>query len=167
MANVTATLQIQFQVADDGGIVRLELDNRPTAEGGINGGKTTFRPGDTVGFLAFQSGFSRLAFSTSAGNVSNAGQGTTEKTEYLVFTADQLEQSVAYPIAQIVAQNWLGSSGGNVGRVGGSPTALVASGSGRFPAVLEVRYTTAYTAHKLSAVPLAVPVAVVLAAGVP
>ena len=151
MSIVTATIVVDFQnPADAGaagsGLLKLEIDSR---EDGLNGGKTSFRPGDPVHYLLFKSSnVSITDHETTAGGHFQVETGTFEHTETLTFI-NAAEASLAYPLASGLSVDWQGDSGGAVTGTVGSDKILLPSEA---LAVAEVTYNTQYTAFRLSGV---------------
>ena len=98
---VTATLNISFSDSSaGGGALSLEIDDRPN---GLNGGNTSFKPGDEVGFLRFKADFIKIdTQSSTSGVIESAGSGTKaisgDDADYITFSGSNTA-SLKYPAA--------------------------------------------------------------------
>lgn len=149
---ITASLVVNFQAdtgaATSGGLV-LEIDDRSTEEGGLNAGKTSFRPGDPAVYLLYQAdNVKLLQHLVTAGGTSGVGGGNRNVTEYLTFSGSR-EASLRYPSAGGVSMSWLGRVGGAATMADQQTVQLPADGVG----ILQVRYQASYQAFRLSGVP--------------
>lgn len=147
---VTATLNVTFTADDGSGANQLplilEIDSR---EDGLNGGSTSFRPGDTVYYLLHKAAsLSIIEHSATEGSISSAGGGTRRETETLTFS-DAKEASVRYPVSSIVSMSWLGTSPGTASLVDDTTITIPSPGFG----LLRVVYDASYSAYSLSSVP--------------
>ncbi len=160
MSKVTATLTVNFgsdSAADSGGLL-LEVDDRET---GLNGGNTSFRPGDNVAYLLYKSdGVSVTEHVVTAGGRAAAGSGSRAVDEVLQF-ADSKEASLRYPAAGAVSFSWLGRSGGDPRLVGQQTVALGAPGIG----LLRAQYHANFDAYRLSGVPTEIAQVLIFVAG--
>ena len=97
MANpITTSIVINFNAQTDS-ILKAEIDDRTTAEGGYNGGGTSFVPGDEPAFLLYKSdNVTVLAKLVSEGTLQTLGTPTIRKTEQLQF-ANEKSASLSYP----------------------------------------------------------------------
>lgn len=141
MAAVTTTIVVQFN-SDTGGL-SAEIDSRPT---GLNGGKTSFAPGDTAFFLVFPTGDAVIdQVVASAGGVSSAGAGTYPVREVLTF-ANSREASLSKSYAGGGTVQWFGNNLGTI-TFNGSKATVPVAGVG----VALVTYNASYTAYGLNA----------------
>lgn len=151
-STVTATLTVQFTSDSADSLLKLEIDGRA---GGLNGGKTSFSPGDSVYYLKYKtSDVTELAHVASAGSISGAGTGSTAQEEYIVITSQNTSGNVSYPISSGWTYQWLGNNLGQVKRVGETGWRLASSITNTDVGVLKVNYNAAFSAYRLSAVDL-------------
>ena len=137
---VTASIVVRFgeEVSEDAVLI-AEIDDRPASEGGRNGGRTQFLPGDTAYYLVYQHNLTRTSHTSSAGTVSFHGAGSRQVTENLVFL-DEQDAELRYPVAGPVAVEWLGRNLGALDAVGGRRVRAGSPGV----AVALVTYTTQF-----------------------
>ena len=96
---VTATLNISFSDSSaSGGALSLEVDDRPD---GLNGGNTSFKPGDEVGFLRFKADFIKIdTQEATVGAIQPSGTGTKlisgDDADYITFSGSNTA-SLKYP----------------------------------------------------------------------
>ncbi len=159
---VTATLNVSFTTQDGSGEDQLplilEIDSR---EDGLNGGSTTFRPGDTVYYLLHKAAsLSITEHSSTEGSISSAGSGTRQETEDLTF-ANAKEASVRYPVSSIASMTWLGVSPGTASLVNDNTITIPSPGFG----LLRVVYNANYNAYSLSSVPTTIDQVLIWAKG--
>jgi hypothetical protein len=136
---VTANITVSFGDSDsaDGasGHLSAEIDDRPA---GLNGGDTSFAPGDTAHFLVYKS--SNVTYDvpvTSAGTLATAGTGLTVTKEQDLQFADTDTASLSIPAIAITGTTWLGRSLGTLALQ--DPTTVKATAKG--VAVARVTYT--------------------------
>ncbi len=92
---VTASLTINFDGGKGDNQFIGEVDDR---DDGPNGGKTDFRPGDTVHLLLFASPqITGINARATSGSLSVGGTAVVEKEELISF-AEESEASSRYPI---------------------------------------------------------------------
>jgi len=104
-----ATIVVQFNTAGGAGSgahLSAEVDSRPN---GLNAGKTSFAPGDSVGILIFQRKVINLALESSSGSVNLGGGIIVERTQDLTF-ANAETATLQVPALNIVSHKWLGRS---------------------------------------------------------
>lgn len=137
MANpITTSIVINFNAQADS-ILKAEIDDRTTAEGGYNGGETNFVPGDEPVFLLYKS--SNVTVSTkivSEGSLQTLGNPTVRKTEQLQY-ANEKAAELSYPYV----------GGLSIERASpGMPTGILAGNSYVLPSqavgIIEVSYLT-------------------------
>ena len=108
MANiVVASLNVTFGEDAEGteGQLKLEIDDRPD---GMNGGDTSFSPGDNVYFFRFKdSNVTVLDQFVTAGGISNAGSASKAVDEQITFSNSDTG-SLGYPPTGSVSLSWLG-----------------------------------------------------------
>jgi len=160
MSKVTATLTVNFgsdSASASGGLL-LEVDDRAN---GLNGGNTSFRPGDSVAYLLYKSdGVTVTDHLVTAGGRSSVGGGSRQVSEILQF-ADSKEASLRYPAAGAVTFSWIGRSGGDPRLVGQQSVALDAPGVG----LLRAQYVANFDAFILSGVPYDIEQVLIFVAG--
>ncbi len=172
---IVATLNVSFNVDDgtgDGaaGVLKLEIDDR---EDGLNGGDTSFAPGDDAYYFLFKdSSVSVIAHETTAGGKSSAGSGTKEIDENITFSNSDTS-SLGYPPSGSVTMKWLGRcfeiSGTSVlvnttlPEIDGSELRM--AGGKKVAGVLNVVYDSTGDLYKLSGVPKDFSEALIIAIG--
>lgn len=146
---ITATLVVTFPDEGDSAVgvsgqLVAKIDNRID---GLNGGKTSFVVGDTVGFLVFKGKtIGALTILASIGNILNVVSSTPETiVETLVFSnSDTVTPS--FPIISGFSKRWVGRSGGSL--------TLQSNGSlktgNKVTRVVEITYTTFFSSHSLT-----------------
>lgn len=148
MANtVTTSIVVQFTKADgtDGTLV-VEVDDRETADGGLNGGKTSFLPGDTVKLLRYKSSNVTIdAEMSSLGSLIAGGSVSLVKEEDVTF-AGETEASVRYPIVSMLSHEWIGTNPGSISVVGETTLRIPEPAAGSYAVgFARVKYTTSAT----------------------
>ena len=112
MAN--ATIRVQFGSPDgsDVGHLSAEIDTRP---GGLNGGRTSFNPGETAYILVYKSDNVSITDTIcSAGSLSPQGSAVVSVTEELMFE-DAESASLGKPARSGLSQTaWYGRSLGSL-----------------------------------------------------
>jgi len=96
MAIITASVTIGFQTPDSASAsMSAEVDGRPA---GLNSGKTSFAPGDSVGMLVYKtSGIGTVSAQASSGNVVMGGLVDVSVEEDFTM-ANQDSFSVSKPV---------------------------------------------------------------------
>ena len=146
--HVTASIVVNFKAAGSNaaGILSAEVDGR---EDGLNLGKTSFVPGDSVGVLVYKGDDVKVdAVSSSAGSISYLGTQLVTITELVQF-ANVNTASVNKPIASINSTKWLGNDGGNVSLTDQVNLKIANPVVG----VLKITYTSIARGYRLSGVP--------------
>lgn len=139
---VTTSIVVQFSQGTAGGSLSAEVDSR---EDGLNGGKSSFLPGQTAYFLIFKSPDVVLdAVLSSAGVLNDVGEGLMDVEEWLTFS-DASEVSTSKRVESGLSYQWYGN---NLGAVTVSGDKLVAQTKG--VGVLKVTYKAKYRAYGLS-----------------
>jgi hypothetical protein len=175
MANevIVATLNVTFDddsTSESQGLLKLEIDDR---EEGLNGGDTSFAPGDDVYYFLFKdSNITVLEHEVTAGGKTGVGSGTKTIDENVTFS-DSDTSSLNYPPDGTVTMKWLGKcfeiSGTTVKanttlpEVSGSELKM-AKGK-KVAGVLNVQYSSTGDLFKLSNVPLDFSEVLILAIG--
>lgn len=110
---VTASQIVSFDRDDavDRGILRLEVDARAD---GLNGGKTSFSPGDSVGLLLYRSPNITLLHGpiVTYGAITPEGMHEIEQSGFLAYAGDT-NQAMSYPICNPEV-GWIGNDLGPV-----------------------------------------------------
>ena len=102
MAIITTTLTVDFSAASAAGSqgsVYAEVDTR---EGGLNGGRSSFRPGEEVVILIFLDRASLQSIASSDGFMSFHSTGSMAVDEYVTFAGGR-EASLSKPIGSGLA----------------------------------------------------------------
>jgi hypothetical protein len=107
---ITASQIINFDRDEDAdrGILRLEVDNR---NDGLNAGKTSFSPGDSVGLLLYKSPNITILHGpiVTYGSIAEEGTHITPHEGFLAF-AGETEQSLSHPICpENLVLQWVGN----------------------------------------------------------
>lgn len=174
---VVATLNVTFDVdnADgDGnqGTIKLEIDDR---EDGLNGGDTSFAPGDDAFFFLFKDANVTLVTdvpTSTAGGVSSAGSDVKEVEDQISFSNSDTS-SLNYPPNGSVTMEWVGRSyelkGTTLSRNSSLPevngSQLKMSGGKKMIGVLKCTYNSTGSLWKLSSVPEDITEVVIVAIG--
>lgn len=146
--HVTASIVVNFKAAGSNaaGILSAEVDGR---EDGLNLGKTSFVPGDSVGVLVYKGDDVKIdAVSSSAGSISSLGTEVVTITELVQF-ANVNTASLSKPVHSITSTKWLGRNGGSVSLTD-QVNIKVAN---PVVAVLKITYTSLARGYRLSGVP--------------
>lgn len=142
---VTASIVVTFgQAADDQALLIAEIDGRPASEGGTNGGRTQFLPGDSAHYLLYKHKVSKTTQRSSAGSLSFVGYGQRQIEDTINFI-DTQEGSVQFPVYTLDSYEWLGNDLGTLAAVGDRDLRAAVSGLG----VAVVRYTAKYEIWRL------------------
>ncbi len=168
---VTANLTVNFtadnqQTANKGGIA-LEVDSRPD---GLNGGNTSFRPGDDVHILRFITGNVNITVQqATAGSLAGAGSGLFDVLNLAVSFNNQKEVSLSKPVSSGFSIQKFGRTFDAKGQPKTLNASLVDSNAIALPepgyGFFIVSYKASYNAFKLSGVPVTTPQAMVFALG--
>lgn len=147
MGEITTSLVVEFTTGEEDGLLTAEVDGFET---GLNGGDTSFVPGDSPGFLIYKSSNVIIdSITPSVGSISNLGSAFTPEPieDFLTFT-DSRTASVNKPIYSGFTSKWLGN---NLGAVTRSEVNVTAANNG--VGVLKVSYNSFYSQHRLTNVP--------------
>ena len=130
MANTTIVVQFGSPQRDGQSAaahLSAEIDSRPD---GLNGGKTSFLPGDRVGILVFKTpNVAVSAIECSSGSISTGGNVTVTRSEELTF-ANSDTANLSVPASGALSTRWMGRSLGTLSVAGDEPTAVRASSRG-------------------------------------
>lgn len=135
---VTANITVSFGTSKDStvdGHLSAEIDDR---EDGLNGGNTSFAPGDTAHFLVYKS--ANVTYDdpiASAGGVSAGSTGILVTKEDDITFANTDTASLSIPAEAIILTTWIGTSLGELDLI--DTTTLKASAKG--VAVARVKYS--------------------------
>lgn len=135
-ANITVSFGDAAAAAAANAHLSAEVDGR---DDGLNGGETSFAPGDTAYFLIYKS--SNVTYDTpvsSAGTISAAGSQITVTKEDDIQFADADSATLSIPAESISSVTWLGRSLGSL-TLQADKTTVKASAKG--VAVARVTYT--------------------------
>jgi len=110
---VTANITVSFGT-DSGtgdGHLSAEVDGR---DDGLNGGETSFEPGDTAYFLVYRSdNVSIDSVECSAGSITSASAGLVTKEQDLSFAGTD-SATLSVPASSITSTTWLGKTLGSL-----------------------------------------------------
>jgi hypothetical protein len=110
---ITGSIVVNFvdNLSGDESLLNAQIDARTT---GLNKGKTTFYPGDGVGFLLYPGANVQIdGLRSTAGQVSALGAQTVVLKEILTF-ADSGEAQLTQPVLGLGGYKWLGNDGGAI-----------------------------------------------------
>ncbi|MFZ5536723.1 MAG: hypothetical protein ACOZAP_04500 [Pseudomonadota bacterium] len=144
-----ATIRVQFGNPDAASAANAhlsaEIDSR---NDGLNGGKTSFAPGESVYILVYKTNnVSITQAASSAGSITQSGSATVEIEEDVMFE-DTDTGNLGRPVTGGIAGTvWMGRSLGSLS-VQADKTTVKASQKGI--AVARVKYTTHALVYKLS-----------------
>lgn len=144
---VTASLVVSFgsDAADDA-LLLAEVDNRDITDGGLNGGRSQFLPGDTVAYLVYKYKLASTEHRSSAGTISAGGSGQRQIEEVVTFF-DTQDASLRYPVYTIDSFEWLGNNLGAISASGGQSIRAATAGVG----VAIVKYTAKFDVFRINA----------------
>lgn len=144
------TIVVSFATPGSGGNVgsahlSAEIDSRPE---GLNGGKTSFAPGDDVYILVYKStNVSITTTDCSAGSISDQGSVSVTTKDDVPF-ANSNTSSVNKPASSgLLSQKWLGRNLGTI-TMGADQTTLSIATAGI--GVAKVSYQSTALVYKLS-----------------
>jgi hypothetical protein len=170
---VVATLNVNFADKTDtiSGVLKLEIDDR---ENGLNSGKTSFEPGDTVGIMMYQDGNVDLLVNptSTSGGLTREGGGSKEIDEFITFSNSE-SGSLGYPPSGTPDLQWQGQTfkiddnkavpfSAEIER---SYSQLKIKDNFKIAGVLRARYTTSGIGYKLRSVPKDITEVLVFAIG--
>ncbi len=155
---IVATLNVSFgDSTGTQGALKLEIDDR---EDGLNGGDTSFAPGDDVYYFLFKdANVTVLDHEVTAGGRTSQGTGTKSLDENITFSNSDTS-SLGYPPDGAVSMEWLGRSYEIRGDQVFSNTSLpevtgseLKMGGKKVVGLLNCVYTSTGNLYKLSGVP--------------
>lgn len=148
MTAVTTSIVVSFRPSDAAagtGRLTAEIDSRPD---GLNAGKTSFAPGDSVGFLVYVGeGVSLLDVIPTLGVVGQAGAQSVAIEEFVQF-ANVKEATLRAPSSSGVNAQWIGRDGGSFNIVNGVVTTPAET-----IGMLHCTYTATAMGYRLSNIP--------------
>lgn len=158
---VTASLTINFNEdsVSDSAQIKIEIDGR---EDGLNEGITTFRPGDSPGYLIFlPAGMTIVEHDVSAGVISSQGTGSFAVNDFATF-ANSREASLSYPANNGFSASWHGKSGGSIQLLDDFRVGIPEPAKGR---VLRYQYNSTYRGFRIKNIPSSIERLVVYVEG--
>jgi hypothetical protein len=171
---VVATLNVSFGDEDSAsseGILKLEIDDR---EDGSNKGKTSFKPGDSVGYFLFKSttpNVTVLDHVTTAGGFTGGSLAEKDVEENITFSNSD-ESTLGYPPSSAVEMSWLGRAfeikDNSVSPITALPQrngSVLSMGDRKVAGVLKCKYKAKGQLFTLSGVPADFPEAMIIAIG--
>lgn len=179
---VTASLTVSFQKEETSGdgFLSWEVDDRPEDEGGLNGGDTSFSPGDTAWLLLFTEKNVTLTDTfTSGGTLTSGASGQVvsfkgDKTEYVTVTNSNTANLSKPANSGGVSLSWLGKNK-KIGKgtaklemqknTDGTASEVVINLGTEMVGVIKAEYDSSATSYKISGVPVDYPMVVVFATG--
>lgn len=149
--SVTATIVVQFG-AEGEAHLSAEVDARSSEEGGLNGDRTQFAPGDTVYFLVYKSANVVIDdVVSSAGTLASHGTAVVVKEDDLQFP-NQNTANFSVPAEAITAERWLGTNLGPVSiQPGGMAAAVPTPGASPYAGVCRTGYSTTALVYSITA----------------
>lgn len=109
-----ATIRVSFGVSgmgEESYYISAEVDDRDAADGGLNGGVTSFSPGDPVAILVYHSANINVdSVTASAGSASIGGSVTVTKKDVECIFENTKTASISIPAQSISNQRWIGQS---------------------------------------------------------
>lgn len=146
MANtVTTSIVVQFSQGQNAtGTLLVEVDDRAVIDGGLNGGKTSFLPGDPVSLLLYKTSDVILdAAITSLGSLASGTLVTVTKTEDITF-ANETEASLRYPVlGALNSVVWIGANLGSIAMTSETGLRVPAAPVGQYGVgIARITYTT-------------------------
>lgn len=151
-SSVTTSIVVQFaQSSGSSSILTAEVDDRAVIDGGLNGGKTSFLPGDTVALLMYKTSDVILdAAMTSLGTLAAGSSVIVSKTEDITF-AGETEATLRYPVTGSLSYQWIGADLGAISLIGENTLRIPAAAAGSYPVGLaRITYQTTAQIYTLS-----------------
>lgn len=146
MAN--ATIRVQFGTQDESGTsghLSAEIDSRPD---GLNGGRVSFNPGETVYILVYKSDNVSITDTiSSAGSLSAHGSAVVTITDELMFEDDDTAQLSRPAMSSLSQSVWYGR---NLGNITLQSDKITVKASSKGVAVAKVTYETQALVYALS-----------------
>ena len=151
---VTASIVVQFNKdAASDAVMLVEIDDREVAEGGTNGGKTSFMPGDDVNLLLYKNTsvvVDGWVASLGSLNAVSLVPIVIPKTEDIAFSGE-VEASLRYPMHGAFSYQWIGVNLGTITVVGENKLTVPVQPAGSYSVgVARVSYNTNALLFRLS-----------------
>lgn len=150
-SKVTTSVVVRFATGDQDGTLLVEVDDRDKDDGGLNGGRSSFNPGDNVFLLLYKSSNVVLDHSSSSlGTLTKTGTTVVTQTEQVTFAGEE-EATVRYPISgSILTTTWFGNNLGNISVVGETAVRIPTPASGYSVGIAEITYRSNADIYRLS-----------------
>lgn len=150
MGAVTTSVVVNFENPSDAeGVLKAEVDTRPC---GLNGGKSTFRPGDTVYIVLWKSSnVEDFGYTASAGSLSATSSSVTYNITDVLTFIDSDTASINYPVSSGFSSTWVGNNLGAVTPSDSEVTLNSAPETAHYVGVLKVSYASVGQVYKLVA----------------
>lgn len=179
---VTASLVINFQTPEysGDGFLSLEVDSRPEEDGGLNGGNTSFAPGDTAYILMFKESSVTLSdIFTTGGALTKVSdseiQSFTDLDAEIITVSNSATANLSRPAnMDDITLSWVGKTK-KIGKgtqklemlvdVTGNTSEVVIDVGTEMVGVIKAEYSSKASAYKLSSVPKEYPAVVIFANG--
>jgi hypothetical protein len=130
---VTTSIVVQFSRGEDGGVFSVEVDGREVADGGLNGGRSSFLPGDTVKLLLFKSANTTVDYvEASLGALTTQSATVFVKVQEDLTFANETEASLSKPTTGLSSVVWLGRNLGTLALSGDSKVVIPAPSVGDY-----------------------------------
>lgn len=152
---ITTSLVVDFapSAGDAGSLLIAEVDAFLASEGGLNGGDTSFSPGDSPGYLLyFTADVTILTHLASLGLITSLGTRVVNVTEFITFQ-DTNESSLSKPSIGAPAIIWVGNNLGAT-TMNANRTKVIAATKG--VAVAQAVYTATAHQFRLNNIPTVV-----------
>ena len=154
--SINASISVQFSDGTDsetaakaGAYLSAEIDKRET---GPNSGKTSFAPGDTVGFLVYKSDNVTLSAPVaSAGSVSMGRTVNVEQEADLTFANNHEARLRVAPQGGFLETKWIGNNLGSISINGQKATVSKSSIESQKVGVAKVKYVAQATTGTITA----------------
>ena len=142
-STITASVVVQFTKGDSGGVLVVEVDGREPSAGGLNGGNSSFLPGDTAYLLLYKSPTVVIDWVESSLGAIYAGQLVSIAQEEDITFADTTEATIQYPAGFLDSYTWLGRNLGTVSLTNDNQLRIPTPAAGDHACgVCRVKYTT-------------------------
>lgn len=150
MSTTTVTVRFAVPGAASAANAHLsaEIDSR---DNGLNGGKTSFSPGEDVYILVYKSSnVSIVSADASAGSVAPQGSTVVTVTEDLTYAGQNTSQLAKPSNSGLSSSKWLGNNLGSLTVGADQVTVTAGSASDTSVGVAKVTYETTALIYKLS-----------------
>lgn len=161
MAIVTTSVVVSFDAAAEGeALFTAEVDGRPQDKDGLNGGKTSFVPGDDVWILLYKTDNVNVVFAEpSLGSLTHFQNkdGVSDEEGFIEITGeskgDRFEHTFSKPVEDgTFNHQWIGNNLGNftIQNYGAKLVLSQQPPGDYYVAVMKYDYKAPYLAYKLS-----------------